>query len=180
MSPLTLYSPGGKLVFCDMDSRKAGGCVPPNASLSWLINFVGFNIVVYSSVPGRAVCLSVSVPVWFRGRGGGWCSSLRPCYSSDVMGDAPWQGGCSEDDQASKIFYCCLLSQLIFYCCLLSQLIVFMGLVVWRVGFGSGRRLGFVSGASGSKKKSRHRNQERTQSAHNDADDDGGWTAARG
>ena len=104
-SPPTMYSPGGKLVFCDMDSRKAGGCVPPNASLSWLINFVGFNIVVYSSVPGRAVCLSVSVPVWFRGRGGGWCSSLRPCYSPDVMGDAPWQDGCSEDEQASKIFY---------------------------------------------------------------------------
>ena len=42
--------------------------------------FAGFNpVVVYRSVPGRAVCLSVSVPVWFRGRGGGWCSSLRPC-----------------------------------------------------------------------------------------------------
>ena len=68
--------------------------------------FAGFNpVVVYRSVPGRAVCLSVSVPAWFRGRGGGWCSSLRPCYSSDVMGDAPWQDGCSEDDQASKIFY---------------------------------------------------------------------------
>ena len=42
--------------------------------------FVGFNpVIVHSSVPGSAVCLSVSVPVWFRGRGGGWCSSLRPC-----------------------------------------------------------------------------------------------------
>ena len=26
-------------------------------------------------------------------------------YSPDVMGDAPWQDGCSEDDQASKILF---------------------------------------------------------------------------
>ena len=40
-------------------------------------------------------------------------------YSPDVMGDAPWQDGCSEDDQASKIFH------------------RLHGIVVLRVGFGS-------------------------------------------
>ena len=87
------------------ESPKGGACHRMQASRG-SEGFAGFNpVVVYRSVPGRAVCLSVSVPAWFRGRGGGWCSSLRPCYSSDVMGDAPWQDGCSEDDQASKIFY---------------------------------------------------------------------------
>ena len=40
--------------------------------------------------------------------------------------------------------------------------------------------LGFRFRRFGVENKSRHRNQERTQSAYNDADDDGGWTAARG
>ena len=62
MSPPTLYSPGGKLVFCNMDSRKSGGCVPPNASLSWLIKILLDSILLLFTAPFPAeqcACLSV-------------------------------------------------------------------------------------------------------------------------
>ena len=125
-SPPTLYSPGGKLVFCNMDSRKSGGCVPPNARLSRLIRFAAFDpVVVYSSVPGRAVCLSVSVPVWFRGRGGGWCSSLRPCTSR-----MSWR---TPHGRAVAPKMIKLRRSSIF------PVIFFTVLVVLRVGFSSGR-----------------------------------------
>ena len=60
-------------------------------------------------------------------------------YSPGVMEDAPWQDGYS--------------NHLKFEDHLFLAYIVFTVLVVWRVGFGSGRRLGFVSGASGSRRK---------------------------
>ena len=62
LSPPTLYSPGGKLVFCNMDSRKSGGCVPPNASLSWLIKILWDSILLLFTAPFPAeqcACLSV-------------------------------------------------------------------------------------------------------------------------
>ena len=62
LSPPTLYSPGGKLVFCNMDSRKSGGCVPPNASLSWLIKILLDSILLLFTAPFPAeqcACLSV-------------------------------------------------------------------------------------------------------------------------
>ena len=71
-SPPTLYSPGGKLVFCNMDSRKSGGCVPPNASLSWLIRLSWIQSYCclqlrsrQSSVP---VCQCTCMVPWPRGR----------------------------------------------------------------------------------------------------------------
>ena len=80
-------------------------------------------------------------------------------YSSDVMGDAPWQGGCSEDDPSFEDLL--LLPVIATYLLLLPVIATYRlhgprCLARWvrfrPVGFGSGRRLGFVSGASGSKR----------------------------
>ena len=150
-------------------------------------NFVGFNpIVVYSSVPGRAVCLSVSVPVWFRGRGGGWCSSLRPCTPRMSWGTPHGRAVAPKmiKLRRSSIVACYRnLSSIVACNRNLSSSWASLSGALGSVPAGWVRlrpALGFRFRRFGVEKKSRHRNQERTQSAYNDADDDGGWTAARG
>ena len=124
LSPPTLYPPGGKLVFRNTDSRKSGGCVPPNARLSRLIRFCWIESCCCLQLRSRQSSVPVCQCTCMVPRPGG-----RLVFESPTLllpgchGGRPMAGRCSEDDQASKIFY--------FPCYRLH------GLVVLRVGLGS-------------------------------------------